>query len=483
MQRLLCTWVLLAGLTTTVEVTAQPAATCKEWRACRVDALAAEAAGDMERFHDFAWRTVQLGPKDDPAQLYLLARAQVASGRPSDALVMLRRLAEMGVATDADTLDVFARVRAREGWAEVEALMAGARTRIGAEADGADVATAAGVGPATPPPAPGAGADTPSADASAGAPLDAEPSVSAATAAGAAPVVAIGTALPGVDAVRLDDIDVATGGFAYDAVSRRFLLGHTPDRKIVVVDAESRRAADLVRGDSAGFRDMQAMHIDTRRGDLWVLSNDGTPTGAALHKLQLVAGRPLARLTPPASAGAARFTDLTVTPGGSVLVLDGEGRRVFRAAPRGTALDLVASLDLASPVAITAADSEHVVYVAHAEGVSRVDLTERRAQAVRSSEAVPLDGIRRVWWHQGSLVVLRTCPLGGRLAQRLELDRRGVAVVAMRPLDISLPDGSADVAATMAGDELYVMAADRTTATNGGADDRQVVVRRVTLRR
>ncbi|MEZ5288579.1 MAG: hypothetical protein R2712_27985 [Vicinamibacterales bacterium] len=40
--------------------------------------------GAFERAHDRAWRAVQQGPKDDPALLFLLARAQALSGRPED---------------------------------------------------------------------------------------------------------------------------------------------------------------------------------------------------------------------------------------------------------------------------------------------------------------------------------------------------------------------------------------------------------------
>ena len=55
----------------------------------------------------------------------MLARAQSLSGRPGDALVMLQRLASMGIATDAATNNDFERVRALPGWAELEAKISG----------------------------------------------------------------------------------------------------------------------------------------------------------------------------------------------------------------------------------------------------------------------------------------------------------------------------------------------------------------------
>ena len=90
-------------------------------RTCRQLALDAAARQDFNAFHDLAWRALQAGPKNDPALMTMLARAQSLSGRPHDALVMLQRLAAMGVVTDAATSDDFERVRALPAWAELEA--------------------------------------------------------------------------------------------------------------------------------------------------------------------------------------------------------------------------------------------------------------------------------------------------------------------------------------------------------------------------
>ena len=98
---------------------------CRDWQECRQLALDAAKREDYNAFHDLAWRTMSLGPKNDPSLMILLARAQSLSGRPHDALVMLQRLASMGVATDAATSNDFERVRALPAWAEFEAKVSG----------------------------------------------------------------------------------------------------------------------------------------------------------------------------------------------------------------------------------------------------------------------------------------------------------------------------------------------------------------------
>src|SRR5262249_48249668 len=97
---------------------AEQAPDCRDWQTCRQLALEAADRKEYDVFHDLAWKTVQLGPKNDPALMTMLARAQSLSGRPLDSLVMLQRLLAMGVVTDAATNDDFERVRALPGWAE-----------------------------------------------------------------------------------------------------------------------------------------------------------------------------------------------------------------------------------------------------------------------------------------------------------------------------------------------------------------------------
>ena len=68
---------------------------------------------------------------------------------------------------------------------------------------------------------------------------------------------------------------------------------------------------------------------------------------STVHKLQLISGRMLSSIALPEDSGPARFTDVAVTPQ-SILVLDSEGRRIFRAAKKGRALDVAMCLSLAS---------------------------------------------------------------------------------------------------------------------------------------
>src|SRR5262249_7272812 len=153
--------------------------------------------------------------------------------------------------------------------------------------------------------------------------------------------------------------------------------------------------------ESAGFREITAFEIDPRRGDLWVVSAGGTePDSTALHKLQLISGRPLAKFQPGEDVGAARFEDVAITKSGDVYALDGAGGRVFHLAPRSTALRLGCRLPLDTPVSL-ALSAERVAFVAFAGGLARVELSTGRAVRVTAPKSVSLAGLERIRWDAG----------------------------------------------------------------------------------
>jgi hypothetical protein len=288
------------------------------------------------------------------------------------------------------------------------------------------------------------------------------------------------------EALRFAPAGLQASGLAFDAVSGRFLFGAHTDRKVVVVAERTARAIDLVRADSAGFFDVLALEIDARRGDLWVasadLGGDSHPTPrAALHKLQLVSGRPLVTIPVPAETGPVYFSDLAVSSGGLVIALDQEGRRLFRLSPGATTLETTTELPLENPVSVTLSSDGGRAYVAHERGVARVNLATGAAQAVDAAPGLSASGIERVRWHDGSLVAVQRQPDGTRAIVRFRLDRSGGKLLAVDPIE-PVPDGRVAPAATLWNDDFfYVAEATRAERSRGGTT-LETIVRRVRLR-
>ena len=424
-----------------------PSPDCAEWHDCRQLALAAADRGDYTAFHDLAWRAVQTGPPRNPALMYLLARAQALSGRPHDALVMLDRLAGMGVASDALTNDDFARTRQLPDWPDVAARIE--RLVNPSPAPPAEtVSPAAIVAPVVPvvPVAP-----------TTAAPVTPKATLPAPTPAATAPAAAF-TPLPVVEAVRFSTGQFLPAGLAYDAVSRRFLFGDRLGHKLIVVGESANHADDLVRSDSAGFQEISAMHVDTRRGDIWVASTAAAGGSASVHKLQLVSGRPLKAFPVSADLEPVQLVDLTATPSGSVVVLDSIGSRVLVLRPGDTALKTSVQFDANEPTSVTAAGDDSVAYVAHSAGILRIDLHSRAVSVVRVPKRVALGHLERIRWHRQALIAVDVDADGSRRILRLELNAAGRAVTRATTLEaLTAPSGETFV--TVSGDELLYISA------------------------
>jgi hypothetical protein len=283
------------------------------------------------------------------------------------------------------------------------------------------------------------------------------------------------------EAHRFPSAGFDPSGFAFDAVSGRFLFGARHARKIVVVGQESTRVVDLVRADSAQFDEVLALEIDPRRGDLWVASAEADGGGrTALHKLQLISGRPIARLPVPLTDRAARLTGLAVTAAGGVIALDSTGRRVWRLRPEGQSLDVVAELRF-TPRALALAPGDRHVYLAHEEGLTRLDLETGRVARVESPAGESLDGIARLRASERTLLAVQQRDGRPRIV-RLALGPNGLRVTSIDVVDATLPDDGTLPELTLSGGELYYTA-DVTPSTAGSADPlTQTVVRRALVR-
>jgi len=418
----------------------QQSAECADAASCQAAAQEAAARGEFEAFHDLAWRAVQKGRPNDPALMVLVARAQSLSGRPGDALVMLRRLAQNGIATDASTSEDFRRVRALPQWPEVEALLSSAGKPAPRELapSAAKPSAPSPIGPAakrsgSPPPA-------------------APPAAKAA----ASPARAIED-----ESVPFESIEPT--GLVYDAVSRRFIVGDRRANRLVIFDNVFKRATNMVGAESAGFFGLAAVAIDPRRGDLWV-ANSSDGRGAALHKLQLVSGRVLFELGVPPELGATQFVDAAVLGDGTVLLLDAKGRRLLTVPPAQRAFKRSAGVDVDGATSLAA--NTTLAYVAHAAGILRVDLTAGTTAALRDAPG----GLLRIRPDGGALVAVQPAATGHRIV-RLRLDAAGRRVVRLDVLDeTTLADPSA--IATVDGAVFYI------TSLNGA-----LVMRRLQSRK
>jgi hypothetical protein len=463
----------------------RPTPECHEWRDCSQLAVDARTRGQYERFHDLAWRAVQTGPPNDPALMYLLARAQSLSGRSRDALIMLRRLADRGIATDAATDQDLEAARRLPGWQDVERAM----SRVATAANAPPVVTAA-----NPPPAVAANRPRVTAANTPPAALPSTRSAAALIKAGARarpPSVTATTPVvrnplrfePRVseEVSRFSAEPFVPSGLGYDAVSRRFLFGDGGGRRVIVVGERVNTAVDLVRAASAQFQDVTAFEIDAKRGDLWVASTAPDGSVGAIHRLQLVSGRPISRVTSPPRFKTVRLIDVAVAGNGTILVLDGVAPQVLRLQSGTTTLDELIALDVAAPTSIAAAGDDRTAFVAHRDGIVRLDLPLRNAAPVTAPEGIALGGFERIRWHRSALIGVQLLPDGSRHIVRLQLSRDG-AVTDATAIGNALGRDGGPTFVTVSDDDVYYLTTQQADSpTTPGAKVMHVVVNRIRL--
>lgn len=417
-------------------VASQSELTCTRSKDCQQLALDAAVREDFETFHSLAWRAMQTGPPNDADLMFMLARAQALSGRPDDALVMLGRLADRGsLHPEVEKLDEFSRVRDMTGWPNLLERMHGIGAAASPPTPAPPTERAAPTSPAAPSPVPLA---SPSARVgrrpTPATPPAPRPSSGAdKTSRAPAPLAGIIPLPPAVG---------PPVSIAYDKVSSRLIIADDSSGTLKVVSEVSGNEVDLVsRGWGGGYHS-NALVIDSKRGDLWVVGTRiGERPESVVHRLQLISGRLLYSVPFPADAGDSRVAAVALS-GASVFVLDAEGGRIFELGAGAKTLRLRASVPQRDLTGLTLA-SDTVAYVAHGSGILRIDLTTKRSESVKGPPGIALDGIEWIGYFENSLVAVERRPDGAMAAVRFRFDSRGRTVTSVDTLGEAAARGAA----------------------------------------
>ena len=291
---------------------------------------------------------------------------------------------------------------------------------------------------------------------------------------------------PTSDAVRFSAQHFLAAGLAYDTVSRRFVIGDALGRKVIVVGVGSDHADDMARADSAGFDDVVALDIDEKRGDLWVASAADPDGESALHRLQLVSACSLRTYRAAPSMGSTRLVDLVVQASGNVIALDSFGSRLLALARGSSNMTVAMPLKLSGAKSV-AARGDDVLYVAHDDGIARVDLRSGTIAELDAPKGFDLRRFDMIRAHRDALIGLQTTAAGLRQLVRLNLNAAGRAVREGTVIDPRVSETDGRLSLTITGDELYYLATDAARAgppppSPPPALPEQFVVRRLTLR-
>ena len=256
--------------------------------------------------------------------------------------------------------------------------------------------------------------------------------------------------------VRLSTPPFQLSAMVYDAVSARLLLGDRDGRKVRVLGDGFDAPVDLVRAESAGFGAVMAVDIDRVRGDLWVASaQDAAGAAGGLHRMQLISGRPLQTMAPPAGQQPWHPVAVHVAPT-AVITADDQGQ-LWGASAGAAALRRIATVPGRGRLALAAVPGrDEVVLVASATQVWTVALDTGRVLEVSSPVEGALVGIEQMAAWSDRMVVVQRKPDGTRHLAQWRLTDRGRQATAVVRYQPALSAGDAAPALAVTGDEALV---------------------------
>jgi hypothetical protein len=139
-------------------------------------------------------------------------------------------------------------------------------------------------------------------------------------------------------------------------------------------------------------------------------------------------------------------------------------------------------------VSLAISDDEGIVFVAHGDGISRIDVRAKTATRLAVPKDLSLAGLERIRWYRRALIAIQIDADNSRRIVRLELNGPGRAITRATILEGARPVGG-KTSVTLSGDELIYLtdnptsdAAGRTSTNGTSADPADYIAYRLKLR-
>jgi len=185
-------------------------------------------------------------------------------------------------------------------------------------------------------------------------------------------------------------------GIAWDPKSGSYFVGSIAQRKVVRVDSSGAVSDFSKPGD---LRNVLGLAVDPSRRRLHAVSTSLVAGASDRARNQVVTydldtGALVRRVDVPA---AAQLNDVAVSPDGELFVTDSGAGGVYRVRSTGTVDTLVAPGSVPGVNGIARSSDGTALYLAHATGVARFDLTSReilpRIETPKGETIAAIDGL------------------------------------------------------------------------------------------
>jgi hypothetical protein len=134
-------------------------------------------------------------------------------------------------------------------------------------------------------------------------------------------------------------------------------------------------------------------------------------------------------------------------------------------------------------VSVAAGGDDGIAFVAHRDGISRIDLRSRTASRVAAPKGVSIGHLERIRRRGTALIAVQVEDDGSRRITRLQMNASGNAITQATRIEVSAPAAGQSFV-TISGDELVYLRAGSSDADRRPPDagEEEFVASRVPLR-
>lgn len=272
-------------------------------------------------------------------------------------------------------------------------------------------------------------------------------------------------------AFTIPEKDLLPENVAYDPAEKAFYVGSTRKGKIIKIDADGKQST-FIEGNSHGHWMVIGMKVDTERRVLWVCSSggenlvgytkeddkEGRPAG--IFKFDLKSGKLLNKYTLERTGEVHFFNDLVIARNGDVYATHMFGNHaIYKIANGSDKLELFVEDELIKwPNGITMADNQSVLFVAHADGIARVDIGDKKVtslsvpEGTKVSRRESIDGLSYYKW---SLVGVQP---DMKTISRYYLNEKGDGIKEVKVLEKGHPMMDHPTTGVLVGSDFYYIA-------------------------
>jgi sugar lactone lactonase YvrE len=252
-------------------------------------------------------------------------------------------------------------------------------------------------------------------------------------------------------------------GITHDAKRSRFLIGNTSE--IWQVDKDG-KAAPFVQPKDGSLLAVLGLKVDEKRDLLWAVNTifpDFPPSQeprpdigvAAVNVYDLETGALKARHLLDERPTIHGFNDLALAANGDAYVTDSSAGAIYKIdRKKGLALFLK-DADITLPNGLVLSEDARILYVAHVEGISAIDLRSKKRTLIRLTDRMAVGSIDGLARAGRSLIGVQSSPYLQRVI-RIDLDKTGLAATDLTVLNARSHPRLWQATGVVVGDEVYV---------------------------